>query len=158
MTLPSVAPAQEDIVFSMDATEACLTSADTLLAAEACIGMAAVSCMQDSAGGTSKFGQDACLDAELFVWDQRLVSAEARVLAKAEAEDTANDASANGLLSRAEALRTTTQAWMAFRDASCDYAMAKYNGGSGTSAANLRCLLDLTGRRALWFAYEEKAY
>jgi uncharacterized protein YecT (DUF1311 family) len=157
-TVAVAAQAQDDLVFSTEITESCLAEAGGLPAAESCIGKAAIACMEATEGGTSTFGQNACLDAELFYWDGRFNAAFASVLEHAEAYDEEMQTEENGLLTLAGALRTSNDAWSSYVDVSCEYEMAKYAGGSGAGPANLRCQVTHIARQALWLEQEANSY
>ena len=49
----------------------------------------------------------------------------------------------------AEALRAMQRAWIAYRDASCDYERAQWAGGTGGGPATAACLMRHTGVKAL---------
>ena len=158
VALPFPSDAQEDVLFSIDPTESCLAAAPDLPGAYGCIGKSASTCMTASDAGRSRDGSIACLDHEIFWWEARLTKAEAELREKALLQDSANGFDADAPWSLQFSLTGMTDAWSAFRDAACTYAIAKYSGGSGMGAANLRCLLELTGQRALWLENEVRSY
>ena len=56
--------------------------------------------------------------------------------------------------SPAAALREMQRAWIAYRDAACDYEESQWGGGTGAGPAAIGCMMTLTGRQAL--ALEER--
>lgn len=143
MLIPAAVAAQ-DITFDPVPLENCV--AHTGDGAE-CIGIAAGACMEQTMGGHSTYGMNACTSAEAEWWDTRLNTAYGDLMAKERATDS--EGFDPDRPSGAEALRDMQRAWIAFRDASCDYAALSWYGGTGASTVYLGCLLDLTARQAL---------
>ncbi|WP_252943246.1 lysozyme inhibitor LprI family protein [Oceanicola sp. 502str15] len=115
-----------------------------------CIGTAANACMENTEGGGSTMGMNGCLEAEWQYWDGRLNAHYREAMARAKAFDADMATAENGLLSTADTLRDMQRAWIAFRDAKCDFIRAQWTGGTGQGPAMLSCLMDETGRQALW--------
>ena len=71
-------------------------------------------------------------------------------MARAKAFDVDMATEENGLLSAEETLRGMQRAWIAYRDAKCEFVRAQWSGGTGQGPAMLSCLMQETGRQALW--------
>jgi uncharacterized protein YecT (DUF1311 family) len=54
----------------------------------------------------------------------------------------------------AVALREMQRAWIAWRDAACDYEVSQWGGGTGGGPAWSQCAMQMTGEQAL--ALEER--
>lgn len=104
-------------------------------AAESCIGVLAVACVQ-KAGNTSNGALTGCYGREAAVWDQRLNAAYKTALAKME-----RDAADN--------LKTTQRAWIVWRDASCREPYLVFQG-SMAGPMQAWCGMNLTARQAIW--------
>lgn len=141
-------PAQaQDLVFSPEATEACLAAVTSNY--ESCIGHSADACMLDTPGGDSTVGMGACLARELDYWDARLNATYRALMERHRVTDVETREYAPSAPSLAEALRAMQRAWVPYRDAACDYERAQWSGGTGGSPATAGCLMHLTGRQAL---------
>lgn len=146
--------AQADPTFSAVSTETCVTEARTGSAAAAthavleCVGRSAQECMA-SPGGDTTIGMMDCLEAERMYWDARLNAAYAERVATAKEQD----AELRVLGSAADPieghLRAMQRAWIAFRDASCQYERAQWMGGTGGGPASVACHMNETARQAL---------
>ena len=149
-TLAAPAPAQE-LAFDPGRITACLDGATTRAAREACIGIAAESCMAETPGGSSTVGMGACLQRELAWWDARLNANYRRAMAEARDFDAGmTDAERGGARPVARALRAMQRAWIPFRDATCAYERSFWTTGTGAGPAELSCLLRMTARQALY--------
>ncbi len=149
-TAGASAPAQE-LRFDAGLTTACLDSATTAPAREACIGIAAESCMADTPGGSSTLGMGVCLQRELDWWDGRLNANYRRAMDEARDFDAGvADAERGGALPVARALRAMQRAWIRFRDATCAYERSFWTTGTGAGPAELSCLLRMTAKQALY--------
>lgn len=142
--LPQALPAQPQVSFSAEASETCLAEGG---AAETCIGRAANACMKATPGGETTAGMGGCLEAEWLYWDARLNAAYGRALEAARAMDAEAMA---GAPNQAEALRAMQRLWIPYRDGQCAYVASLWAGGTGAGPASLHCLMDLTGRQALF--------
>jgi uncharacterized protein YecT (DUF1311 family) len=146
LALPLLAPlplAAQDLVFSTEALDACFAAGGW----EDCIGTAANQCMADTEGGESTIGMAGCLEAELNWWDAALNGAYGDVIAAAQALDAEAQ---DGAPSQEEAAREMQRAWIAFRDATCNYEVLDWFGGTGANAAWTACLMRMTGEQALY--------
>jgi uncharacterized protein YecT (DUF1311 family) len=144
--LPSLAAAQ-DMTFDPAPTEACL-AAETADPAS-CIGHAADACMLGNPQGETTMGMGFCLSQEWEWWDARLNAAYGDLMARHEAGDAEMKAEGLEVPPVAEALRAMQRAWIAYRDASCDYERAQWAGGTGGGPATAACLMRHTGVKAL---------
>lgn len=139
--LPTGAQASE-LVFSAEYTNACLEDGGW----RDCIGLAAQRCMETTPGGHSTHGMNACLDAEREWWDDRLNT---NYRALREIERAADVDAPPGQPLFADALRDMQRAWIAFRDATCNYEVLYWYGGTGATTAWQSCQLHLTAEQAL---------
>lgn len=110
-----------------------------------CIAEAANLC-QERDGGSTTLGIVACLQAETEVWDDLL---NAQYLELRDSMRQQDQEWPELGISRAEALRDVQRAWIAFRDAECGYAYARYQGGTIRNVVAASCVLEETARRAL---------
>nr|WP_216859371.1 lysozyme inhibitor LprI family protein [Sulfitobacter aestuariivivens] len=131
--------------YSDIATRECLETASDFAAREACIGTSADLCMATPEGGTT-YGMNGCLDRELAFWDKVLNQNYQIRMADAKARD-ADVGPTLGV--QADALRDMQLAWIAFRDAACEFERSQWQGGTGGGPATIACMLELTGRQAL---------
>ena len=108
-----------------------------------CIGIAAGACM-----GTDEttVGMGYCLEQEWMYWDDQLNAV--YKAAKAEAAATDRDM-APPLNVQEQSLKEMQRAWIAFRDARCNWEATLWMGGTGSGPAQLACLMQETGRQAL---------
>lgn len=137
----------QDLDYAFAETWTCVGRAEDPAARHACIGRAAEACMEATPGGASTAGMLSCLDAELSDWDAALNAAYKPLLARLEDLDA--EAPEYVTLSQADALRAMQRVWIGYRDATCDYERAKWQGGTGGGPAAVACLMELTARQAL---------
>ncbi len=149
LLISGAANAQE-LVFSMQATDACIADRGHEGAAEQCIGESANLCMERTDGGQSTAGMVACMGAELEAWDKRLNTAYAELMAREKAEDKEMADLGSAAPKQSPALLDMQRKWIAYRDARCDYIGAQWGGGSGTGPAVQGCHMVMTGKQALF--------
>ncbi len=142
--------AAQDLVFSPLATESCLASTQDYDARRACIGASAEACMTDTPGGQSTYGMGGCLSAEAEYWDAQLNAVYAQVRASARATDAEMAEIGATVASQEQALRAMQRAWIAYRDATCDYEYSQWGGGTGGGPAISACLMRETGEQTLY--------
>ena len=135
----------EDLRFSPEATETCLGRVPSR---EGCIGYAADECT-GSPGGSTTVGMGYCYGQEFEYWDARLNAAYAALMAIERAQDAEIKELGSAAPSTAEALRAMQRAWIAYRDAACDYERSQWGGGTGGGPASAACMMGLTGSQAL---------
>jgi uncharacterized protein YecT (DUF1311 family) len=133
-------------VFDAALTWDCLQDAGGLVAQEACIGVSAGQCMEETPGGYSTVGMGACLAQEHQWWDARLNDSYQQLMAQHRATDAEMD-TANAPM--AQALQDMQRAWITYRDARCDHERATWGGGTGAGPATLTCLMWATARQTL---------
>ncbi|MDO5706627.1 MAG: lysozyme inhibitor LprI family protein [Paracoccus sp. (in: a-proteobacteria)] len=109
-----------------------------------CIGKASDPCMD-----SSTVGMVGCLAQETDQWDGLLNAAYQVLTADAENADKELEGTGLTVPLSAPALQQMQRAWIAFRDAACDYEAATWQGGTGAGPAAQHCLMDLTARQAL---------
>lgn len=144
---PVMAGAQE-LEFDIGHTQACLADAVGPGERADCAGAAARACMETPAGG-STVGMGGCLYMEYEWWDARLNAVYRDVRASDRAEDAAyGDMPGAGRL--AETLREMQRAWIAFRDATCEYERAQWGGGTGGGPAATDCLMRMTAEQVIY--------
>jgi uncharacterized protein YecT (DUF1311 family) len=144
--------AQDDAApeFAPDATEACLSEAVVAGNDPAqCIGRAAEACMEGNAMGSSTVGMNFCLGSELEWWDARLNTAYQALMVQNKATDAEMADLGTAAPPLAPALRDMQRAWIPWRDATCDYEVRWWGGGTGGGPAWNGCMMDLTARQAL---------
>jgi uncharacterized protein YecT (DUF1311 family) len=137
----------QEMLFDPAPTEACLAAAPVDLAS--CIGHAADACMLENPQGETTMGMGFCLSQEWEWWDARLNAAYGALMERHRAGDAQVKAEGLEVAPVSDALRDMQRAWIAYRDASCDYERAQWAGGTGGGPAMAGCLLHHTGVRAL---------
>ncbi|MCB1367163.1 MAG: DUF1311 domain-containing protein [Rhodobacteraceae bacterium] len=143
----------QDLTYSDRHSATCLAAGSSLPEREACIGLSANACMEDTMGGYSTAGMVGCLSLELDWWDARLNRVYSDAMAAAKANDREMGAGDNGVPSMAAALKAMQRAWIPYRDAKCDYERSFWGGGTGGGPAALGCLLNLTAKQALYLEF-----
>jgi uncharacterized protein YecT (DUF1311 family) len=138
----------EDIAFSAEATERCLSAAADLAGREACVGRSADACMATPDGGTT-VGMGFCLDREREFWDGRLNAAYGALMTLEAAAEAELKELGSAAPSPAAALKAMQRAWIGYRDAACEYEASQWGGGTGAGPAANGCAMTLTGRQAL---------
>ncbi|HHL21566.1 MAG TPA: DUF1311 domain-containing protein [Aliiroseovarius sp.] len=139
----------QELVFSMQATDACLSTAAPGTEA-ACIGRSAESCMAASEAGGSNLGAAACYGKEAAAWDARLNDSYRTAIARAREADADMVGMSITPPSQEEALRQMQQAWIPYRDAKCEYVYSLFQGGTGGGPASSACLMEETAHQALY--------
>ena len=132
--------------FSPRAVAACLEAGG----GRDCIGASAEACMEATEGGYSTVVMNGCLAAEHEWWDAELNARYGELQARARRIDA--QPQPEGMPPRpsdAQALRDMQRAWIAFRDAGCQYDALQWFGGTGASTAYLACQMRMTGEQAL---------
>lgn len=149
MLAPATAPAQmEPAGYDPAVLEGCLRDRSAASERAACIGIGAARCRMTEAG-SSNAGIGFCFGEEHADWDARLNAAYATLLEQQGAFDAELRAAGSAAPSMVEALRAMQRAWIAYRDAACDWEASQWGGGSGAGPASLQCLMEVTARQAL---------
>ena len=124
--------------------ESCFANAGPGEYAPQCLGAASNQCQQQ--GYSSTLGITGCINAEVDAWDTILnreykaIRADFSRLANA-ASDTAIDLNAQ--------LLTAQRAWIAYRDAECMLAYARWQDGSLRGIVHANCMMGMTAHRAI---------
>ncbi|MDO5631433.1 MAG: lysozyme inhibitor LprI family protein [Paracoccus sp. (in: a-proteobacteria)] len=141
ITLP--ASAQDARSYDPEILPACLAQrqGDDRMA---CIGLAADACSDSSTAGMVQ-----CLSAEAADWDARLNDAYQVLLTDARQADTEARDLGSTAASMEKTLREMQRSWITFRDASCAYAAAQFQGGTAAGPAVADCAMQLTARQAI---------
>lgn len=122
----------------------CHTSTPVGTIYPSCLGQAANDC-QNLPGGSTTLGIVGCIQAETSVWDA-LLNEEYRATRDAM---RAADAAYGGAIDRTEALLKAQRAWIAFRDADCAAAYARWQDGSIRNVVASNCHMTMTAARAI---------
>lgn len=142
----ATASAQE-VTFSMDATLTCLENMSEFQDPRSCYSNSANACMEATPGGWSTVGMGACLNKEYEYWDARLNAAYVKVRDMRRKADKELGDIGSSAPKQADALLAMQRAWIAYRDATCDYERSHWGGGTGGGPATLSCLLYLTAEQ-----------
>lgn len=148
--LVSTAATAQDLRYSDQASQSCVDQAGTPEAKRSCIGSSASACMDATADGSTTIGMMQCLDEEHAYWDARLNQVYKNVRADAKADDAEMAEIGSSAPKMAPALRDMQRAWIAYRDATCDFELSQWGGGSGGGPAILSCMLQMTGEQAIY--------
>ncbi|MFQ6547856.1 lysozyme inhibitor LprI family protein [Aestuariibius sp. 2305UL40-4] len=138
--------AAQEIDFDIAPVEACLLEAPDK---RSCVGLAAETCAETPDGGTT-VGLGFCYGRELDWWDARLNVAYQDLLAQKRELDAEMEEIGATVPSQADALQAMQRAWIAYRDATCDYERSLWGGGTGGGPATSACLMRETGEQALY--------
>ncbi|WEF25388.1 lysozyme inhibitor LprI family protein [Paracoccus sp. S3-43] len=133
--LPAPAPAQAEPTLPPGVVEACFADTPRGRIDPDCIGAAANQC-QEAPGGSGTIGIGGCLSAEHDAWDRLLNEEWNQVRGVFKDDQTASDS-----------LLKAQRAWIAWRDAECDFQYDRYGGGSMRSIAGTGCRMTATARR-----------
>ncbi len=144
----------QDIIFSPDATNACMQAATNMHDRSACIGTSADLCMEQTDGGMTTVGMSSCLWAEYTYWDGRLNQVYKTAMTNAVQNDTEMAAIGATVPSVSDALKTMQRAWIPFRDAACAYEVSQWGGGTGGGPARAACLMRQTAQQTLLITLE----
>lgn len=141
-------PDQPD--YNPDLLEECLSAKAGVVDRTACIGVAADACMSDDKGQTT-VGMVQCLQLERGQWDGMLNDTYGQLMTEQKARDADLVALGSAVpAARVAKLETMEKHWIAYRDAACAFDAAQWDGGSGAGPSAETCMLDLTGRQALF--------
>jgi uncharacterized protein YecT (DUF1311 family) len=125
------------ILSAMNTIETCFQDHASIEARrDECVGQYAQACMNLTEGGETTAGMVGCLGQEYEAWDARLNTSYARL------QEGLSDAGIT-------ALRDAQRAWIASRDADCQFARFQYEGGSLASVIGSNCMLERAADRAL---------
>ncbi len=139
----------QDLVFDTTGLAACFATADDK---RDCIGMAADACMEASEYGYSTVGMGGCLDKEFAWWDTQLNHNYQALMALEKADDAEMAGDGFNAPKKADALRAMQRAWIPFRDATCDYEMSQWGGGTGGGPAVIGCMMRLSAEQTIYLA------
>ncbi len=137
----------QDLVYSDDHTVSCMGANEPNIAFQACVGVSANACMEDTQGGFSTGGMGGCLDRELAYWDARLNRSYKALMKREKATDVDMAEVDSNIPSLVKSLRAMQLAWIPFRDATCDYERAQWGDGTGGGPATLSCLMMMTAKQ-----------
>ncbi|MCA1776405.1 MAG: lysozyme inhibitor LprI family protein [Paracoccaceae bacterium] len=136
--------AAQDLAFSSDDTEICLSGGNAPDFWKTCIGQAASRCMTLSPSGDTTSGMNGCLALELDWWDAKLNTEYKRLMSEITEFDNAAG------FSVADGLRDMQRAWIGYRDAICGFEAAQYGTGTLGSTITYDCLMQKTAEQALY--------
>ena len=139
---------QDELQFSEDLISDCIEENNFSTRRE-CIGVAASQCQEATPMGSTTVGMGFCLNEELSFWDARLNTVYKQLTARDKRDDA--DAKAGGWLApeKFPLLRKAQRKWIEYRDATCDYEMSLWGGGTGGGPAVIGCLMSETAERTL---------
>ncbi|MFZ3581311.1 lysozyme inhibitor LprI family protein [Loktanella sp. DJP18] len=143
-----MAVAAQDVVFDPVITTNCMADVDGAARLD-CVGAAAGVCMTETPGGDSTVGMGACLDREFQFWDGALNAAYGDLMTLYKANDAEAEAGGWNAPRQVPALQAMQRAWIAYRDARCDFERAKWGGGTGGGPATAQCLMTVTAEQTL---------
>ena len=148
--MAGLAPAAvgQEVPFTPAATESCLAAAADLPGRRACIGEAADRCV-DTPDGQTTVGMGFCYGAERDWWDARLNAAYGALMEMETGVEAELKEMGSAAPSPAAALREMERAWIAWRDAACEYEVSQWGGGTGGGPAWSQCTMEMTGEQAL---------
>lgn len=138
--------AQEPVV-DRELVAGCFASADILDIAPACIGVATNRCIDATPNGSTTAGMVSCTASETAIWDEFLNQTYQDLRAQMREMDASDYV--GDMPRAADALRDAQRAWIAFRDAECNFEWAMFQEGSMRSLVASSCIQEHTARRAL---------
>ncbi len=140
----------QDVVFSPQATETCVTAGKTLHEKRACIGASAKECIDALPEGNIVEGKRACLSKETAYWQARFDAAYDKQIAHAKSQDAKMAGLGENVPSQAAALLDVRRSWEPYREARCGFAQAQWAGKAEGLPAHATCLLVETGEETLY--------
>lgn len=136
-----------EIRFDPAPTAACVAETPDAYSALPCASRSVDACIEDY--GDSTVTMNACLEAGLDYWDNRL-----NLAYKAEIAVWQNrDPDLTYPVDPVKSLKEMQRSWIPYRDNLCGYEMAQWQGGTGQTTALLHCLLQETARKALYLEW-----
>jgi len=156
--LASPAAAQDDLIFNIGHTRACLLDVASQADQRQCIGKSASVCMEATASGGSTYGMSGCLNFEAEWWDGQLNSAYQEVMKREKGDDAEFASEGSGIPKKAPALREMQRAWITYRDATCSYEYSQWGGGTGGGPASVGCIMRMTGEQTLYLQFSNLEY
>jgi len=157
VALAATPVAAQDILFSIDHTEACLQEATAWHETRDCIGASMAQCIEATPLGSSTLGMNECAGRELDIWDDWLNEAYG-ILRTQETREDEESGALPGYTSQADTLLEMQRAWIKLRDAKCTYERAQWTGGTGGGPAELSCLLYETAEQTLYLRAMAETY
>lgn len=148
LALLSSPVAAQELSFTTDATESCLSNNGHSGDDRTCIGLSAAECMGQPDGSTT-VGMGFCLDSELSYWDKMLNGAYQQLM---QARKVSDAELPSNLAIQASTLRDMQRAWIRYRDARCNHEASLWQGGTGANPAFLQCLMIETAEQALYLS------
>ena len=141
----------QDLQYSPQATSNCLQQAPASGEdPRRCIGRSAMTCTEATGDGSTTVGMGYCWEQELNDWDTHLNKVYQYALGLARDRDNEMRDVGSSVPSLETTLRDAQRAWITWRDATCDFEMAQWGGGTGGGPALLACLTRVTGEQALY--------
>ena len=135
----------------VSAVTECYAAARDADAAEGCMGRATEACIAAIGADGATPALAFCGQVEAEAWDGPLNEAYQALVVQAKEAD-AHYRTIDGLEGFAveeESLRAAQRAWLAFRQAECDYAYARQGSGSLRGIVHPGCLASFTARRTI---------
>lgn len=126
----------QDVALNRATVEACFDATPVGSVDPSCLGAASNACQSATPRGETTIGIAECIQAETQVWDD-LLNREYQATRQSVASDDAVR----------EQLLTAQRAWIAFRDAECALAYARWRDGSIRVIVAANCLMVQTARR-----------
>ena len=124
--------------------KSCFVGADIGETTPSCIGQAANECQMR--GYTTTIGITQCIQAETQEWDNLLN----RAYKATRADFTNSDnALSDNSIDLTDQLLKAQRAWIAFRDAECALAYARWQDGSIRSVVHANCMMVMTASRTI---------
>jgi uncharacterized protein YecT (DUF1311 family) len=149
LAIAAPAAAQSPADRHMAGVPRCFAAAATAEAARACVGTGSAACMQAGPDGQTTSGMVECLASEAGAWDRLLNAEYALTRDWARALDDADRPYGAESARRVDSLRTAQRAWIAFRDAECDFAGSLHGSGSLGRILGADCFLQMTATRTI---------
>lgn len=140
----------DTVEYSDDPSGKCLKRLSEQGNEEKCAGLSAAACMNANAYGSTTAGMVECAGKEADFWDKELNDVYGQVVAKAKAADGQAKASELNVAPIVPALREMERVWIEYRDKTCSFQYALWQGGTGGGPASSSCNLNLT---ALQYIY-----
>lgn len=138
----------QDIDYDPTILSLCLENAENRTDRMSCIGRGAAACVAGEAG-QSTLGLSYCYGAEWEDWDARLNTTYTAML-PAQAELAEDNAAFNiNIPNAVDALRDMQRAWITYRDATCQWGIIQWGGGTGGGPASAECMMRLTAQQTL---------
>ncbi len=140
-----------NIKYSNEQVNACLTNAKNPTAERGCIGLSANACIYANQASSTALGMNKCIKQESKFWDNKLNEVYRSLVVKAKKHDEDRKGYINlGSEGSYPALRDMQRAWIPYRDKTCTYSWSQSYPGSMASMNSVRCEMRMNAEQYIF--------